>query len=80
MRKIYKLFENKPIFIIIDEAEVSGTNFLNVLVGDIAAPSKAYLFDFVPIGCSPNSLIIAQTISATISNLQCAFNNFHLLL
>ena len=39
---IKDLLRDKTIFMVIDESEISKTKYLNVLVGDTAAPEKTY--------------------------------------
>lgn len=41
--RLKTLLTGKDLFMVIDESDVSGRKFVNVLVGDIEQPSKVYL-------------------------------------
>ena len=49
---------DKQIFFIVDESTVSGTQYLNILVGSLETPNVSYLYDCQPLNCAPISNII----------------------
>ena len=59
----------KQIFVIVDESTLSGTQYLNILVGSLETPHVSYLYDCQPLKCAPNSNIIAQAVDDVVRNL-----------
>ena len=53
---------DKQIFFIVDESTLSGTQYLNIVVGSLETPHVGYLYDYQPLKCAPNSNIIAQAV------------------
>ena len=70
----------KQTFLIVDESTVSGTQYLNILVGSLETPHVSYLCDCQPLKCAPNSNIIAQAVDDAIRNLEINRSFFCLLL
>ena len=60
---------DKQTFLIVDESILSGTQYLNTLVGSLETPHISCLYDCQPLNCAPNSNIIAQTIDDAVGNL-----------
>ncbi len=77
--RIKDLLHDKTIFMVIDESEISKTKYLNVLVGDTAAPEKTYFVDCSVVQ-SVNQAVIAAKVDDTLRNLGVQRNNFLLLL
>ena len=48
---------------------MSGTQYLNILVGSLETPHVSYLYDCQPLKCAPNSNIIAQAVDDAVRNL-----------
>lgn len=70
---------DKKIFMVIDESEVDGTKYLNVLVGDVGIPERTYMLD-----CSEIAIVDQHRVSAKIDDclriLNCPRENFVLFL
>ena len=63
-----------------DETEIIGCKYVNILVGLITRPEKTLLFECRPISSSANSNIILQVVDDAIKLLNIARVNFNLLL
>ena len=48
---------------------MSGTQYLNILVGSLETPHVSYLYDCQPLRCAPNSNIVAQAVDNAVRNL-----------
>ena len=59
---------------------MSGTQYLNILVGSLETPHVSYLYDSQPLKCAPNSNIIAQAVDDAVRNLGINRRFFCLLL
>ena len=59
---------------------MSGTQYLNILVGSLETPNVSYLYDCQPLKCASNSNIIAQAVDDTVRNLETNRDFFCLLL
>ena len=70
----------KPIVLIVDESTLSGTQYLNILVGSLGIPYVSFLFDCQLLKCAPNSNIIAQAVDDAVRNLGIDRSFFYLLL
>ena len=68
------------IFLIVDESTLSGTQYLNILVGSLETLHVSYLYDCQPLKCAPNSSIIAQAVDDVVRNLGINRSFFCLLL
>ena len=69
LMRIRNAVDNKQIFLIVDESTLSGTQYLNILLGRFETPHVSYLYDHQPLKCAPNSNIIAQTVDDAVRNL-----------
>lgn len=67
------------MFLVVDESEVNGQKYLNILVGDTAVPEKTYLVDCIAIE-SINHTIVATKIDDAIKKLGIERKNFVLLI
>ena len=65
---------------IVDESTLSGTQYLNILVGSLKIPLLSYLYDCQPLKCAPNSNIIAHTVDDAVRNVGSNRSFFCLLL
>ena len=54
-RNIKKLLTRKPIFLVVDESDVSAQKYVNVLAGLLEEPNKTYLIACSPLTGNPNS-------------------------
>ena len=62
------------------ESFLSGTQYLNILVGSLETPHVSYLYDCQPLKCAPSSNIIAQAVDDVVRNLEINRSFFCLLL
>ena len=59
LKRIRNAVHDKQIFLIVDESTLSGTQYLNILVGSLETSHVNYLYDCQPLKCAPNRNIIA---------------------
>ena len=59
---------------------MSGTQYLNILVGSLETPLVSYLYDCQPLKCAPNSNFIAVAVDDAVKNLGIKRSFFCLLL
>ena len=80
LKRIRNAVHDKQIFVIVDKSILSGTHYLNILVGNFETPHVSYLYDCHPLKCAPNSNIIAQALDDAVRNLGINRSFFCLLL
>ena len=80
LKRIRNAVYDKQIFRIVDKSTLSGTQYLNILVGSLETPHVSYLYDCQPLKCAPNSNIIAQAVDDAVRNLGINRSFFCLLL
>ena len=82
LKPIRNAAQDKQIFLIVDESTLSGTQYLNILVGnlEIPIPHVSYLCDCQSLKCASNSYIIAQAVDNAVRNLGINRSFFCLLL
>ena len=68
LKRIRNAVHDKQIFFIVDESTLSGSQYLNILVGNLETPHVSYLCDCQPLKCAPNSNIIVQAVDDAIRN------------
>ena len=73
-------FTNKDIFIVIDEAEVDGKKYLNILGGHVENPAHTVALESIILQSAPNQTTIVQHIDGCIRKLPIERKNFVLLL
>ena len=54
VNQMCNIFSDKIIFMVIVEADVSGSKYINTLVGDVEQPETTYLFHCKILDVSPN--------------------------
>ena len=69
LKRIRNAVHDKQTFLIVDESTLSGTQYLNILVGSLETPHANYLYDCQSLKCAPNSNIIAQAVDDAVRNL-----------
>ena len=69
LKRIRNAVYDKQVFLIVDENTLSGSQYLNILVGSLETPHVNYLYDCQPLKCAPNSNIIAQAVDNVVRNL-----------
>ena len=71
---------DKVIFMVIDEADISGSKYLNTLVGDMEHPETTYLLHCKILDASPNQQTVIHAVDDAVRTLQTDRDNFGLLL
>ena len=80
LKRIRNAVHDKQVFVIVDESTLSGTQYLNILVGSLRTQHVSYLYDCQPLKCAPNSDIIAQVVVDVVRNFGINSSFFCLLL
>ena len=80
LQRIRNAVDDKLIFLVVDESNVSGTQYLNILVGALETPHVSFLYNCQPLSCSPNADSIVQAIDDAVRSLGTNRNSFCLLL
>ena len=80
LKRIRNAVHDKQIFLTVDESTLSGSQYLNILVGSLKTPHVSYLYVCQRLKCAPNSNIIAQTVDDAVGNLGINRSFFYLLL
>ena len=80
LKRIRNAVHDKQIFLIVDESTLSGTQYVNILVGSLETPHVSHLYDCQPLKCAPNSNIIAQAVDDAVRKLGINRSFFCLLL
>ena len=78
--RICEVLSDKYIFMVIDEADISGCKYLNTLVGDIEKPETTYLLHCKILDVSPNQQTVIHAVDDAIRILQTKRDDFVLLL
>lgn len=79
-KQIIDAVSGKKVFFIVDEADVGGTKYFNVLVGDLEKPDKTWLCDCVPLDCNLDSAKVCQLVDDIIREFSIHRSNFLLLI
>ena len=66
---------DKPIFLLVDESNLSGIQCLNVLVGNLETSHISYLYECQAFLCARNSNSIAQGVDDAVKSLGIARNS-----
>ena len=77
--RLCQLFENKNVFIVIDETELNKVKYVNVVIGDLAVPEKTYLLDCSEVETA-NQQVIAAKIDDALRKINIPRAKFVLLL
>lgn len=80
INRMVDMLHNSPFFIVIDESNVRGTNYLHILVGKLEEPAKTYLFDCLPLVSTPDAGTIVRSLDDVIQKLDARREHFLLLL
>lgn len=80
MNRIKDFIRNEPMFLMIDETQISGRRFVNIIVGKLEFPDKTLLFDCSPQSGPVNAESILRNIDDAIVSLGVSRLNFNLLL
>ena len=80
LKRIRNAVHEKQILLIVDESNLSGTQYLNILVGSLKTPPVSYLYDCQPLKCASNSSIIAHAVDDAVRNRGINRSSFFCLL
>ena len=80
VNQICNILADKVIFMVIDEADISGSKYVNTLVGDVEQPETTYLLHCEILNASPNQQTVLQAVNDAVCTLQTDRVNFVLLL
>ena len=76
----HNILSDKIIFMVIDEADVSGCKYINTLVGEIDQLEATYLLHCKILDTSPNQQTVIHAVDDAIRTLDKDRDNFVLLL
>ena len=76
VNRICNILSDKVIFMVINEADISGSKYVNTLVGDIEQPEITYLLHCKILDASPNQQTVVHAVDDAIRTLQTDRNNF----
>ena len=77
---VKSIIQDKQIFLVVDETDVSGRRFFNTLIGIISEPQKTYLIDCRTCEGSVNQQYVVYLIDDLIRECNVSRHNFSLLL
>ena len=60
--RIRELLKEKKPFIVVDDSEVAGNKYMNVLVGDIANSAVTYIAECCAVEGSINSSVVVRVV------------------
>ena len=80
VNRICNIFSDKVIFMVIEEADISGSKYVNTLVRDAEQPETTYLLHCKILDASPNQQTVVHAVNDAIRTLQTDRDNFVLLL
>ena len=72
--------KDQEMFMVVDESDINGKEFLNILVGKLTASEKTLLFNCKTLSQSVNCNIVTREIDDAVHSLAVARENFCLLL
>jgi hypothetical protein len=67
-------------FLVVDESDINGQKYVNVLVGVLKTPDKTFLHSVVHLGGNINNQRVCQIVDDTLRDLSIERNNFLLLI
>lgn len=78
--KVKQKLSNKLIFLVVDESEIRGIKYLNILAGLLEEPNKVYLIKCISLDKSPSAQTIIHKIDDSLKEFEIERENFCLLL
>ena len=78
--RLKDFLKDQVMFMVVDESDLNEKQFLNILVGKLAAPEKTLLFNCKTLSQSVDSNIVTREIDDAVHSLAFARENFCLLL
>ena len=79
-KRIKKLRTRKPVFLVVDESDVSGQKYVNVLARLMEEPNKTYLIACNPLSGNPNSSNICTIVDDCLKEMEITREKLLLLL
>ena len=79
VKLLKKRLYSKHVFLVIDESEVGGSKYFNILIGDIAVPEKTYILDCSVVK-TVNHYVVVTKLDDALRKIAIERNNFVLLL
>ena len=80
IERLKELFAAKAVFLVVDEAEVSGQKYVNILAGLMEEPEKTYLVNCKPLNGNPNNSNNCTIVDDSLKKMNIAREKFLLLL
>ena len=80
VNQICNILSDKVIFMVIDEADISGSKYVKTLVGDVEQPETTYMLHCKILDASPNQQTVIHAVDDAVCTLQTDRVNFVLLL
>ena len=80
VNRICNILSDKVIFMVIDKTDISGSKYVNTLVGDVEQPEKTYLLHCKILDAPPNQQTVVHAVDDAIRTLQTDRDNFVSLL
>ena len=80
IKRLKELFDAKAVFLVVDEAEVSGQKYVNILAGLMEEPEKTYLVNCKPLHGNANKSNISTIADDSLKKMNFAREKFLLLL
>ncbi len=74
------IVSSQLLFMIVDESEVSGAKYMNILVGTLQDPQKTYMLECLPLAASADAQAVLHAVHDAISSLGCPHEDFCLLI
>ena len=68
------------VFLLADESEIDGKNFINILAGSLNCPSETFLIVCKEIQTAPNASLMVRAIDDAVQKIGIKRENFSLLI
>ena len=78
--KLKNYVANENVFLIVDESDIHGQKYVNVLVGVLKIPDKSFFHSVVPLDGNINNQRVCQIVDDTLRDLAIERSNFLLLI
>ena len=78
-QRLKERLHNKNTFLVVDESEINGSKYLNILIGDTAVPKTTYVLDCRMVE-TVNQQVVTMKLDDALKKLDIQRHNFVLLL
>ena len=78
--RLRDILKDQPIFLIVDESEIEGKKYLNILGGRLNEPNKVYMLECKKLEKSPECSLVFQGVDDCVQKFGILRQNFNLLL